>query len=65
MESEPANHDQPPQSRPVTPPAGESLDGKNAPPRRLPRQRQPSACPCPCATGGFCGGCGHTGCRRQ
>lgn len=22
-------------------------------------------CPCECATGGFCGGCGHAGCQRR
>ncbi|GAA1215418.1 hypothetical protein GCM10009665_01550 [Kitasatospora nipponensis] len=30
---------------------------------RVPRQRaRAGTCSCPCATGGFCGGCGHAGC---
>ncbi|MET9085512.1 hypothetical protein ABZX77_27115 [Streptomyces sp. NPDC004237] len=27
-----------------------------------PRGRMRGSCPCPCNSGGFCGGCGHAGC---
>ncbi|GCB94688.1 hypothetical protein SALB_07489 [Streptomyces noursei] len=31
--------------------------------QRLPARRRPTGlCPCPCNSGGFCGGCGHAGC---
>ncbi len=31
-------------------------------PTTRPRRRTVSGCPCPCNSGGFCGGCGHAGC---
>jgi hypothetical protein len=37
-----------------------------APPyRRAPGRRAAGSCGCACATGGFCGGCGHAGCARR
>jgi hypothetical protein len=30
-----------------------------------PRSRRVGPCPCPCNSGGFCGGCGHAGCGRR
>ncbi|MER6386203.1 hypothetical protein ACWDBP_00240 [Streptomyces sp. NPDC001233] len=35
----------------------------NAPGGQTPaRDRSARPCPCPCSSGGFCGGCGHAGC---
>ncbi|MDH6580732.1 hypothetical protein [Kitasatospora sp. MAP5-34] len=45
---------------PVTAPVTHSRLGQ------VPRQRAlTGTCPCVCASGGFCGGCGHAGCGRR
>ncbi|MBT2418069.1 hypothetical protein J7F01_08575 [Streptomyces sp. ISL-22] len=48
----PAPHGNPPPDEHAPVPGGQSAA----------RDRRRGACPCPCNSGGFCGGCGHAGC---
>jgi hypothetical protein len=37
----------------------------SGPPRRCRLRHAAGRCSCVCASGGFCGGCGHAGCGRR
>jgi hypothetical protein len=63
---EPAEQDEYPRDNDATgstSPAASPVPGNGS---RIPyKRRRNGPCTCECATGGFCGGCGHAGCGRR